>query len=423
VFAERVRRDYADRIACRGRFAHLPPVDWQGWVGSDPEPVLRYWIVAPTHGLLDYPKAELQRVLGLASEGGLILSQDRSRGIWRLRGGILFEFRSGERPDLLVAAGLAGLWIDEVARLKKAAWRDNLLATLADLRGWALLTTTPLGRNWFWRDIWCLGDPTEAHLASADGGGEVALDPEYACLRWFTSDNTAVPGLAEEAESMRGRMPLALWRRNFEAAFDAFVGQCFEITAEQHLWRPARGLLMPSAFSRIVAGYDQGGAHPSVLSCWGESPVHGFVELETVSRPRTPTVSLHGDGWVDIARDMRRRWPFEAIYCPVDAYEAEMQFRQHGLPTRSAFQDRIASVQWFSTALFNEQARFTSAHVFHRFQGLRFPENRTGPEAEKPVKELDDEYDASCYALSDWISTGKQEATRHLRILGNPLRR
>lgn len=424
AFALRMTDDLGDRLLCQGRFAHLKAPTWRGWIGSDAEPLLLYWVVAPTYRLLDYPKTELQKVLGLAAEGGLILAQDRSAGVWLLRGGIKIEFRTAERPDLLVGSGLAGLWLEEAARLKSRAWHDALLGTVADLTGWVLFTTTPLGRNWFWRDVWCLGDPDEAQLASGDGGEEVKPDPAYGAIRWWTEENTAVPGLAVEAEAMRARLPDALWRRNFRAAFDAFIGQCFDLQAERHLLRGRQAAaLTPASFDRIVAGYDEGRAHPGVLTAWGISGVHGFVELETVSRTRTPITDKGGDGWVDIAQDMRRRWPFEAIWCPTDAYQAEEQFRQHGISTETAFQDRLAGVQWFSTALHNAEARLTSAHVFHRFESLRHPENRTGREAELWVKEDDDEFDASRYALSDWISEGKMEATRTLRLITNPLRR
>ncbi len=423
AFADRICRDFAERMRCRGRFAHLGRPQWDGWVGSDPEPLLEYWVVAPTYKLLSYPKAALQKIFGLAKAGGLILEQNQSEGIWLLRGGIKICFRTAERPDLLVGSGLAGLWVEEAARLKSKAWHDALRATVADLQGWVLQTTTPLGRNWWWRDIWCLGDPGEAALASDDGRGMVTGDPRYACIRWNTADNTAVPGLAAEAEAARGTLPDALWRRNFEAAFDAFIGQCLELDASRHLVTKNRHQFRPQDFTRVVAGYDQGGAHPGVFTVWGLSPKRGFVEVETVSRSRTAIVDRGGDGWVDIALAAKKRWGFEYVAYPADAYEAATQFRQAGLRVMPAHQDRISGLQWMQTALHNDEATLTTPLVFHRFQGLRHPEGRTGREAELWVKEDDDEFDAARYALSEWIRDGRLASTRSLRLVKSVLTR
>lgn len=423
AFAMRMVRDFHDRMRCRGRFAHLGAPDWDGWVGSDPMPLLEYWIVAPTYKLLGPPKKALQRILGRASAGGLVLEQNQTEGFWLLRGGIKLVFRTAQNPEWLVGEGIAGLWLEEAARVKSKAWHDALRSTVADLQGWVLFTTTPLGRNWWWRDVWCLGDPSEAELASDDGRGMVTADPRYGCIRWNTADNTAVPGLAQEAEEARGTLPDALWRRNFEAAFDAFVGQCLELDAKRHLVTKQRHQFKRSDFARVVAGYDQGGAHPGVFTVWGSHPNAGFVEVETVSRTRTAIVDKGGDGWVDIALAAHQRWGFEHIRYPADAYEAAAQFRQAGLRAVPAHQDRISGLQWFATGLHNDEVKLTTPLVFHRFQGLHHPEGRTGREADLWVKEEDDEFDAARYALSEWIRDGRLASTKRLRLIKSVLQR
>lgn len=422
-FVDSILRDYADRRAGRGRFAHYGPTEFGGWKGSDPEPLLRYWIVAPTYELLGEPATCLQRLLGFEAEGGLIQAQDRSKGRWRLKGGILLEFRSAERPALLVSRGVDGIWIDEAARLKSEAWLDHLPATIADRQGWVLMTTTPLGRNWFWREVWCLGDPVEAELAKKDGD-EIKLDPAVGCVRWFTRHNTAVPGLAAEAEAARARMPPAMWRRNFEASFSAFVGQLFPFLAHQRHLSPAHVVWHPSSFDRIVAGFDSGWRHPGVISVWGAR--RGMlVELETVALQATPLVAQEGrgEGWTDVAARLRKRWPFEAIWCPADDPEAASQFRHAGITTRPAYQDRLSGAQWFAAGLWNDEIKLRTPAVFHELEGLRHPENRTGREAELWIKEDDDRFDASRYALSDWIRDGRLPTSQRITLVKSVLTR
>jgi len=416
-------RDYADRRAGRGRFAHLGPAEFAGWKGSDPEPLLRYWVIAPTYELLGEPATVLQRILGLESDGGLIQAQDRSKGRWRIRGGILIEFRSAERPALLVSRGVDGIWCDEAARMKAEAWLDHLPATIADRKGWALFTTTPLGRNWFWRHLWTLGDPVEAELA-AESGEEIRSDPDVGCVRWFTRHNTAIPGLAEEAEAARARMPPAMWRRNFEASFSAFVGQVFPFLQHERHLMPGSVGFTASSFDRIVAGFDSGWRHPGVLTVWGVR-AGLFLELETVALQATPLVAQEGrgEGWTDIAKQLHRRWPYEAIWCPGDDPEAASQFRAAGIPTRPAYQDRLSGAQWFATGLWNDEIRVRTPAFFHELEGLKHPENRTGREAELWVKESDDRFDAARYALSEWIRDGRLATTQRIRLVKSVLTR
>jgi hypothetical protein len=392
-FVDSILRDYVDRRAGKGRFESFGPTEFGGWVGSDPEPLLRYWVVTPTYELGGEPKTVLQRLLGFASDGGLILEQDRSKGQWRLRGGILIEFKSAERPERLVSRGVDGLWIDEAARMKAEAWLDHLPATIADRQGWVICTTTPLGRNWFWRHLWVLGDPVEAELAAEDGE-EIAQDRAVGCVRWF------------------------------EASFAAFIGQIFPFLDQSRHIAPRNLAWTPSSFERIVAGFDSGWRHPAVITVWGVR--RGlFVELETVALRETVLVAQEGrgHGWTDIATDLRKRWPFEAIWCPGDDPEAAMQFRQAGITTRPAYQDRLAGRDWFATGLWNDEIKLSTPAVFHEFEGLRHPEGRTGREAELWVKEDDDRFDASRYALTDYIRDGRLATTQRVALVKSVLTR
>lgn len=413
-------RDYVDRRAGHGRYEHLGPAEWRGWKGSDPEPLLHYWIVAPTYELLGEPARYLQAAFGREVDGGLIQDQDRTRGTWRLRGGIRVDFRSAERPTLLVSRGLDGVWGDEVARWKADVWQEHIRPALADRRAWATMTTTPLGRNWFWRELWAPGDPVEAEIAT-DLGEEVEPDPEYACVQWHTADNTAVPGLAAEVEAASRQMPEALIRRSFFADFDAFRGQIFNLHRDTHL---SRARWLPSAFDLgIAAGYDHGWNHPGVLTVWGaRSAWPHFVELETVSRRHRPVTSNEGDDWRAEGKRIRSTYGRIPVFVPADAKEAENAFREAGLNVRRAYQDRIAGVQWWQQVLHDGSAVFTSAATLARFSALKHPEGY-GAGSELWVKEHDDEFDGSRYAMTPWIRGSRLPGRRRVRLVHDVLAR
>lgn len=418
--ADSCLRDYCDRRAGRGRYEHLGPAEFGGWKGSDPEPLLHYWVVAPTYELLGEPRKYLQRAFGLAADGGLILDQDQSQGIFRLEGGLRVDFRSAERPELLVSRGLDGVWGDEVARWKQLVWSEHLSPALADRRGWFLSTTTPLGRNWYWRELWCPGDPVEAAIAREDGD-DIRLDPEVACVEWYTEHNTAIPGLVAEVEAARHRMPRALWRRSFRASFDAFVGQVFDLDRETHLRRV--GWLRSAFDLGVVAGYDHGWNHPGVLTVWGaRSTPPYFVELETVARRRTAVTSQNGGDWREVLVSLARRWGFVEVYCPTDAKELENAAREVGLHPRRAYQDRLAGLQFFQTLLHNGEAVFSSPEVLAEFSALRHPDGY-GSGSELWIKENDDRFDASRYALTPWIRGGRLPGRRQVRLVEQAFQR
>jgi hypothetical protein len=412
-------RDYVDRRAGRGRYEHLGPAEFKGWKGSDPEPLLHYWVVAPTYELLGEPARYLQAAFGRAADGGLIEDQDRQRATWRLRGGIRIDFRSAERPTLLVSRGLDGVWGDEVARWKSDVWSEHVRPALADRQAWGTFTSTPLGRNWFWKELWCPGDPVEAEIAS-DEGEEVALDPEYACAEWHTADNTAVPGLADEVAAAERQMPEALVRRSFYADFDAFKGQIFNLRRDVHL---SREHWLPTAFDLgICAGYDQGSNHPGVLTIWGcRSVWPHFVEIETISRRRRPVTSMHGDDWRSDFLRVRKTYGPIRLYVPADATEAENAGREAGLRVVRAYQDRLAGKQWWEIVLHDASAVFTNARTLARWSALKHPEGY-GEGSELWVKEGDDEFDAARYALSAWIRgsrlPGRGRSTLVKRVIG-----
>lgn len=75
------------------------------------------------------------------------------------RGAFQVHGKSAKYPDSLVGEGLSGAILAEAAKLKQRIWPKFIRPTLSDFNGWALFTSTPEGKNWFY-DMWTLGqDP------------------------------------------------------------------------------------------------------------------------------------------------------------------------------------------------------------------------------------------------------------------------
>ncbi len=70
-------------------------------------------------------------------------------------GAFQLHAKSAKHPDTLVGEGLHGVVLAEAAKLKEKVWIKFIRPMLADFSGWALMTSTPEGKNWFyekWRD-------------------------------------------------------------------------------------------------------------------------------------------------------------------------------------------------------------------------------------------------------------------------------
>jgi len=249
---------------------------------------LTYWVVAPTHDLTGYPQQEIFEVLGQPEESDLILKWHESESRLWLVGGIRIEFKSADRPERLVAAGLDGVWVEEAARMKAQTWHDNVASTLSDKQGWALFTTTPMGKNWVF-DEW-----QKTQL----GRGERSRG--WYGLHFKTIDNTAVPALVEEAQRAKRDLPEPIYLRNYAASFEAFRGKVFEAFLDDDTH-----VVTQIPWSRVVAkfgGLDWGHANPGAqieIAKTDDGTLYAYredyQERLTVSPPGG---NRHADSWV-----------------------------------------------------------------------------------------------------------------------------
>lgn len=64
----------------------------------------------------------------------------------------LIIYRSLDDPDNARGHTAGGVIVDEAGDVKEQAWYEVLRPMLIDTNGWAWLSGTPKGRNWFWRE-------------------------------------------------------------------------------------------------------------------------------------------------------------------------------------------------------------------------------------------------------------------------------
>lgn len=181
-------------------------------------------------------------------------------------GAFQLHAKSAKYPDTLVGEGLSGVIMAEAAKLKERVWVKYVRPTLADYRGWALMTSTPEGKNWFYK-AWQQGqDPANTNWAS------------WRMPSWV-NDHVYPLGIDDdEIAALRQDMSAESFNQEIAADFTEFVGRVFkEFDEEVHV----KDLVYQPDWKTFAAS-DYGFTNPFVwlllqVGPWGE--VHVLDEF------------------------------------------------------------------------------------------------------------------------------------------------
>lgn len=124
--------------------------------------------------------------------------------------------KSAKYPDSLVGEALEGIILAEAAKLKPSIWHKFTRPMLADYKGWALFTSTPEGRNWFY-DLYRMGqDP--------------AMEDWFSVRMPSWSNDILFPLGRHDPEiaSMSAGMSEEKFNQEIGADFTEFVGRVFK---------------------------------------------------------------------------------------------------------------------------------------------------------------------------------------------------
>ncbi len=164
-------------------------------------------------------------------------------------GGGMVIFRSLDDPDNARGHSTDGAIIDEAGFVKAKAWYGIIQPMLADTHGWALLTGTPNGRNWFWRE----------HVAALEREDSVAWQVPTLGVRIVDGRLERWPEPLEnadfrfsEAEAMFQRMPQRTFEQEFLAEFIEDAGGVFRNVRQMSTVHTAE----PEEEHRYVFGVD-----------------------------------------------------------------------------------------------------------------------------------------------------------------------
>jgi hypothetical protein len=340
-FIRRIYRDYNATIAAGRRW---DPQDRDEETG-EVKPFLHYWAVAPSH---EIGKVQRRETFDVIKGEKLIATWHISKKELWLHGGILIEFKSADKPNALVGAGLNGIWCDEAARLKPETWTGNLRPTLTDKRGWALFSTTPLGRNWFDNEIVRRADPAdEIH------------DKSYALFQFTSLDNPHLD--PQELEDARSQLPPRYFAREYLASRDSFQGQIYdEFSRQTHVVPLAKAPFYdpdPAAmavkarkfFDRgFVAGKDWGfsDGHAGVTLVFGvrRAPGGRDGELEFWALAEVYESAWLDDEWLTADRSLASLWKPRTWWADPSRADLVKKWRKNGFSMGSTRNDVLPGI-------------------------------------------------------------------------------
>lgn len=171
-------------------------------------------------------------------------SGDMHVSLWG--GRFVVDAMSAKYPSTLVGEGLSGVIMAEAAKLKESVWTKYIRPTLADFKGWSIHSSTPEGKNWFYR-AWQRGQNPSVSMweswrrPSWDNPivfPQGARPEALALLRRYmrgelengkplTLDDVLLAGIDPEILDMASEMSFEKFNQEIGAEFTEFVGRVF----------------------------------------------------------------------------------------------------------------------------------------------------------------------------------------------------
>lgn len=197
------------RFLCSGRRFGKTMLASRDAIHALMKPNQRGWCVGPTFEISKKVFREVFFILNKYFQP-LIESQSEHNQYIRLINGSEIVGKSADNPVSLLGEGLNFLIVDEAASIKKEVWDMYLRPTLTDKQGWALFTSTPRGRNWFYEE-WTRGQDS--------------MHSNYASWNFLTSDNPYIP--AGEVELAKSTLPERVYLQEYLGMFLEDIGGVF----------------------------------------------------------------------------------------------------------------------------------------------------------------------------------------------------
>ena len=360
-----------------------------------------YWIVGPEYS--DSEKEfrvvynDLKKLDAPFDRPGTYYSEDATSMRISLFGGrFLIAAKSAKHPETLVGEGLMGVIMAEAAKLKEVVWTKSIRPTLSDYASegsWATFTSTPEGKNWFYRQYMRGQDPEDKLWWSmrAPSWHNDILFP-------FGKDDPEIVDLQKDMSDEK-------FKQEIGAEFTEFVGRVFkDFDEDSHVGRYPYDPKLP-----VYIAADKGFRNPSVVlfiqvDRWDTVTVIG--EYYQTGRTAEETAQDVWDAVVlgPLARVAIQGYPDPASPEWAAALESKWSVRMTGVETGGDLTPRLDLIRrWLRPPPFELEDGhpeklpklrfdFSCTHSIREMNDYRYPDSRSEAEAnprEAPMKKDD----------------------------------
>lgn len=169
---------------------------------------LHIWVLTKDHVI---GRAALLTFRKVLKDNGFAINKDykehRGMRYFEFENDTLVEFKTAEDPENLRGAGLHILWMDEAAFIPSDdAWLV-VRPALSDTEGIVITTTTPRGKNWFYKEFW---------------SPEAMANPRIGRVEYRSLDNPHFS--RDEWEEMQRYYHPLMFKQEYMASFDSMQG-------------------------------------------------------------------------------------------------------------------------------------------------------------------------------------------------------
>ena len=181
---------------------------WLDFHGEDRDDPLWGWILTKNYPE-GFPSMRefLQTMKRHNLHNGVDFRYHKGEKYIEFNNGSFMQFKTADDPDSLRGAGLNWLWMDEAAFIPTEEAYNVVYPALTDKKGCVVSTTTPKGKNWFYKEFF---------------EGDRIHDPDQVSVEYRSVDN---PYLDETViDRARRRFHPQLFKQEYMARFDAFSG-------------------------------------------------------------------------------------------------------------------------------------------------------------------------------------------------------
>ena len=205
---------------------------------------------------------------------------------------IILRGRTAADPEAMRATPTLGIaWGDECAHWKQEAWQ-NLLGRGIVARPKFILSTTPKGKNWLYRDVYAPGFSGQ--------------DQSISIHQWRSIDNPYAD--KEYINKLRVKFGKAYAEQELEALFTSNVGYVYDFDRTMHMNKP-----LPSEeadhYPVRILGVDPGYGDPYAVGVWLRDEYGGWWLADEFYQTRRTTEEI-----IPWFRTICAKWKIQMAY-------------------------------------------------------------------------------------------------------------